>query len=524
MSTLKCATCPDGTTRKASLPCGGCRKKVASAARRSSHRWGAVAILAIIAALSSPAAASAAVGPPRTSRLFTRADLARSLQTEDEHDHHEHEDEHEHDNETTSIEEVHEGEEDHDHDEHEGEEDHHDHDHEAESNSIKQANDDVPKPWFYTILATVLVNITSLSGLVLLLIPAIHRGYLKMKGSYNAQDAPPKNRRLFDICVPAFAVGALMSTAMFLVFPEALHLIEGAHSDEGHDDHAGHDDHRFLEGDEHAGHDDSSESVNAAKFGCSVLGGFLLPIAFGLLFPHHHCHVDDVADEVAAEVQSPEADAAEKDGKASVVTGNDEGCDCCDEDEEDVETGVAVREIVQVEGDLPQAQSNEGSSKSLTETTPVNWRLVASVLVGDAFCNFVDGIFIGAAFLGCSWGTVFSIILVTLLHEIPQEIADFLILTRYAGLTTAKACFVNFTSGLSVTLGGIVVLATNTSDATTGIILAIAGGAYINISVAETVPRIDSNITGKVDRLLMLTFFIVGCIPIGLILLKHEHC
>jgi zinc transporter ZupT len=473
--------------------------------------------------------------------LFTKADLARSLQEEDGHillHDHEHEDEQHH--EATSLEGEHEGkdshyehEDEHHHeatsleDGHEGEDSHHMHD---------QHDHDVaaPKPWFYTILATVLVNVTSLSGLVLLLIPAIHRGYLKMKGSYNDQDVQPKNKRLFDICVPAFAVGALMSTAMFLVFPEALHLIEGAHSDEGNDDHAGHDDHRFLAADEHAGHDDSSESVNAAKFGCAVLGGFLLPIALGMLFPHHqHCSAADVADEVAAEVQKAEAGAIEKDGKASVVTGNDEGCDCCSS-QDDVETGVAVREIVQVEGDLPQAQfaeeematngENGGSSKSLTQITPVNWRLVTSVLVGDAFCNFVDGVFIGAAFLGCSWGTVFSIILVTLLHEIPQEVADFLILTRYAGLSTTKACVVNFTSGLSVTLGGIVVLATNTSDAATGIILAMAGGAYINISVAETVPRIDKHITGKVDRLLMLTFFIVGCVPIGLVLLKHEHC
>ena len=93
-----------------------------------------------------------------------------------------------------------------------------------------------------------------------------------------------------------------------------------------------------------------------------------------------------------------------------------------------------------------------------------------------------------------------------------------------AGLSATMACFVNFTSGLSVTLGGIVVLATTPSQAATGITLAVAGGAYINISVAETVPSIDKNINGKVDRLLMLTFFVVGCVPIGLVLLKHEHC
>lgn len=502
VTALKCATCLNGITRKVSVPSGGCRKSASAAAARSSasrQRWEAVAILAIIAALSFPAAAAAAayaaVTQPRDGIFFIKANLARSLQEGDGHILHDHEHEHKHHHEATSL--VLEG------------------GHEGEDN---------PKPWFYTILATVLVDFTSLSGLVLLLVPAIHRGYLKMKSSYNDQDIEPKNKRWFDICVPSFAVGALMSTAAFLVFPEALHLIEGAHPDEGQRDRL-----RFLASDEHVGHDDSSERINAAKFGCAVLGGFLLPIALGMLFPHHqHCSAADVADEVVTEGRKAETCPNEKDGKASVVTGNDEGCDCCGDDEDDdVETGVAVREIVQVEGDMPQAQfaeDSQGSSKSLTQTTSVNWHLVASVLVGDAFCNFVDGIFIGAAFLSCSWGTVFSIILVTLLHEIPQEVADFLILTRYAGLSATMACFVNFTSGLSVTLGGIVVLATTPSQAATGITLAVAGGAYINISVAETVPRIDKNINGKVDRLLMLTFFVVGCVPIGLVLLKHEHC
>ena len=75
-----------------------------------------------------------------------------------------------------------------------------------------------------------------------------------------------------------------------------------------------------------------------------------------------------------------------------------------------------------------------------------------------------------------------------------------------------------------MTLGGVVVLATNTSDVATGIILAIAGGVYINIAAVETLPRVDKHIDGKMDRALMLLFFIVGTVPLGLVLLDHEHC
>merc|ERR1712117_390392 len=43
-----------------------------------------------------------------------------------------------------------------------------------------------------------------------------------------------------DIAIPSFAAGALLGTAVFIVLPEAFHLIEGGHGDE-HDEH---DDHR----------------------------------------------------------------------------------------------------------------------------------------------------------------------------------------------------------------------------------------------------------------------------------------
>lgn len=162
--------------------------------------------------------------------------------------------------------------------------------------------------------------------------------------------------------------------------------------------------------------------------------------------------------------------------------------------------------------------------EALPSKTPINYSLVASVIVGDAFCNFVDGLFVGAAFLSCSWATTLSILMVTLFHELPQEMADFLLLTRYAGLSTLQACVVNFGSGLIVTLGGLLVLVVNTSDEAVGVILAMAGGCYINIAACETVPRMERHLHSFGDRASMVFSFIVGTVPIGLVLLKHEHC
>jgi len=460
--------------------------------------------------------------------------------------------------------------EDHDeiHEEHHDEDDgeHHDGHDEFQSDSAFSTADETnsqgekPKPWGYVILATLLVNFASLSGLVLLVIPAIHHGYLRFQGS-DTQGVDAKKGRLFDVCVPAFAVGALMSTAFFLVMPEAMHLIEGKHSGEEHSDRrflegddGNHDEHSDHEGEGHNDEDDSSESLTAAKFGVAVLGGFLLPMLFGMAF-HRHGPSTDVNNEhnatdtplmnmgdndtVSAREKRENKDAV----KLSVVTGEDDtntGCDCCTKDnQDDVETGVVVREVVDSDDRLPEtivlgdnnaasppprATNDPRADMIVNVKTPIDYRLIAAVIVGDAFCNFVDGLFIGAAFLSCAWGTTLSILLVTLFHELPQEMADFLLLTRYAGLSTIQACVVNFGSGLIVTLGGLVVLVGETSDEAVGVILAMAGGCYINIAACETVPRMEQNVHSMWDRVAMLFSFIMGTVPIGLVLLKHEHC
>mmetsp|Transcript_27608 Transcript_27608/g.41135 ORF Transcript_27608/g.41135 Transcript_27608/m.41135 type:complete len:131 (-) Transcript_27608:9-401(-) len=82
----------------------------------------------------------------------------------------------------------------------------------------------------------------------------------------------------------------------------------------------------------------------------------------------------------------------------------------------------------------------------------------------------------------------------------------------------------NFLSGLSVCLGGVIFLAADPSDVATGIILAMAGGVYINIAACETAPRMEAAMKVRGDRVLMLFSIILGTIPLGLILLDHKHC
>jgi len=384
----------------------------------------------------------------------------------------------------------------------------HDHGRDMESVISTEENATEKLPWWPVIGASIIVNLAALSGVLIVVMAAVQRGVLEFQGR-DSSSVVIGHGNFFDICIPAFAVGALLATAVFLIFPEAVHLIEGRHADGG---------------DSHEGHEDSSESANAAKFGCAVLAGFLLPLLFSIFF--HQPYDFETA-------------------TSAPVSGED-GCEACIGC--DVETGVTVTPkapdsslstaqppltIVQkTEEESPLEEGfeedkpveTEVDSIPLIQKNLVNKQLCSSILLGDGFHNFGDGIFIGAAFKSCSTGTAMSIVIATLLHEIAQELADFVVLTRYAGLSVFRACVLNFLSGLSVCLGGVVFLAFDPTDEVTGVILAMAGGVYFYIAGCETIPRIEDTIKGRIDRFWTLLSIIVGTVPIGLILLNHEHC
>jgi len=564
------------------LPCGSCRKRharslevaprrgIANNGANVSFRRGrkflslaALALTAVAMTLGPvvPQVGAAAAVPSKTAKRLLEGfviDVSSALEAAEEgddghdghdgHDHGEdeeslfkdgHDDDHDgHDHgemEEAIGEEGHDG---HDHgdedDNHDGhdhsdgdhDDDHDGHDH-GDSESLSSTNNDAQElksPWGPVILASIIVNLATLSGCLIIVMTAMHRGLLKRQRGGAADDGVAGHGKLFDLCVPAFAVGALIATAVFLIFPEALHLIEGGHDSHGegdaHDDHSGHD-HRYLQEDDHSGHDDSAEGENAAKFGCAILGGFLLPLVFSIFFHH-------------------------KEDEGFDLNPSEEGEDCesCNaEDASNVETGIAMAPKTPGAIAKKMSQSELDASGIYTagldmsgnftiatvnvpaeEKTPINKQLCASILLGDGFHNFADGMFIGAAFNGCSTATAISIVVITLFHEVAQELADFVILTQYAGLSVGKALVLNFLSGITVCLGGITFLAANPSDEATGIILAMAGGVYFNIAACETIPRLETVVKGRGDRVWTLLSVIVGTVPIGLVLLNHQHC
>jgi zinc transporter ZupT len=194
--------------------------------------------------------------------------------------------------------------------------------------------------------------------------------------------------------------------------------------------------------------------------------------------------------------------------------------------------------------------------------------VAASVLIGDFFHNFTDGILLGTAFSICHRELAVTIAVATVYHELAQEIADFFLLTKHYyiripveldGLPTrilpsthpgtqshpdrcgagqvvqrrllqrtetvvTRRAGPNFVGGLSVMLGPIIILLFDISSNTTGCILAMGGGVYVYIVAAECLPRAKDAQKTTTDKLLSFaSFVVVGVVPIGLVILNYGH-
>ena len=112
-----------------------------------------------------------------------------------------------------------------------------------------------------------------------------------------------------------------------------------------------------------------------------------------------------------------------------------------------------------------------------------------SILVGDGFHNFTDGLLIAAAFLAdpaLGWGTTLAIIA----HEVPQEAGDFAILLA-AGWQRGRALFWNGVSSLTALAGGVIgYFALERALDWVPHILTIAAASFLYIAVADLMPRL----------------------------------
>lgn len=112
------------------------------------------------------------------------------------------------------------------------------------------------------------------------------------------------------------------------------------------------------------------------------------------------------------------------------------------------------------------------------------------VIFGDAVHNFIDGVAIAVAFQ-VSPELGLATALAVAAHEIPQEIADFVVL-RNSGFSRSRALLVNFASALTAVLGVLITFALgNVVESYEGIALAVTGGIFLYIAAVDMIPEFE---------------------------------
>jgi zinc transporter ZupT len=408
------------------------------------------------------------------------------------------------------------------------------------------------KPWGDVIAGSLIINLVTFSGVILTSSFACFNRMRRSKG-----DTTGFRSMMHRIAIPSFAGGALLATVVFLLIPEAFELLEHATEEEEHSSTE-----VYVEGEE--AHEDDYEGAQW-RFGLALLCGFLFPVLLGTLFPTpdtsacEQCLKREIAEESSLSEQAVEAVLLESEGKGegedqvatldatrtgpphvlvrsgSLTVTMDEGCDSGECHHHHAKENVAGDdEEAVVDKEQQQSQSQKGEGPAVKEVvtatsqhhkgTSINWGLATSILVGDGFHNFTDGIFLGNAFVLCSRDIAYTLVATTVYHELAQEIADFALLTHHCGMSTRQALTYNFLSGFSVMLGAVIILALELSEVVTGSLLSMSAGVYIYIAATECIPRIQAARKDVKDTLVFLLCFIIGAVPIGLVLLNHGHC
>lgn len=353
------------------------------------------------------------------------------------------------------------------------------------------------------------------------------------------RDMKSMNATLSAIAL-GFSSGALLSGTFLLVLPESLELLKVAYPG---DERAAISlmgslvmlailcgailswmseqidvcRHRYID------HEDESRRPAACK-ALHVTGSRVQEVALGLPLPEH-TH-DHALMQGGGHTHSASASAPEDHEHGGIIAvgehdhEHNEGAGCVDvepirsasvSDEQSPDVGAAAR---------TRAGTAATAAKA---TTRARMSVVVPVLLGDFVHNAVDGALIGVASQACGSATLWVVAAGAIVHEIAQELADYMLLVTRGQLSVWRALGLNAISALAGPLFAGIGATVPLDNGTLGAMLALSAGAYtylgISISLAPllelTAPRLQA---------LALTSFILGATAIGLALLNHTHC
>lgn len=204
----------------------------------------------------------------------------------------------------------------------------------------------------------------------------------------------------------AFSAGTILSTALFLILFEATHYIATGYTDEAEITwYCSLALTMFLK------LSDRPTPCVASwnrHWGTMVLCGILFPFALDTLV-------------LAVNTASREACSPSKDVPVSATA--------C----ETVVDPAVVKPVV--EDGIDKFCAEKGGIQDVIDpAVGSRARILFGVLVGDAMHNLCDGFFIGAAFRYCGDSRAWTIASVTIVHELSQELVDYILLTGKVSL------------------------------------------------------------------------------------------
>lgn len=130
------------------------------------------------------------------------------------------------------------------------------------------------------------------------------------------------------------------------------------------------------------------------------------------------------------------------------------------------------------------------------------------ILLGDAIHNFIDGVAIAVSFL-VSVPLGLATTAAVLVHEVPQEVADFGVLIR-GGYGRKRALVANFLISLTTIVGALVGYAFGSGlERLLPYVLAVIGGNFLYIAMSDLIPETHEE-TGMGHLIVQLALMTAG--------------
>mmetsp|Transcript_110098 Transcript_110098/g.316834 ORF Transcript_110098/g.316834 Transcript_110098/m.316834 type:complete len:476 (+) Transcript_110098:62-1489(+) len=185
--------------------------------------------------------------------------------------------------------------------------------------------------------------------------------------------------------------------------------------------------------------------------------------------------------------------------------------------------------IMQGKGDVQTSAMEEaargGGPEDADKRQPVDVSVAAAVVCGDACHNLVCGMVTGFAARSCSASVMWAVTAGGIAHELPQEIADYIVLITKANVAWPKAMVLNVLSALPALVGAAIAYEVDVSDNFQGVFLTIGAGVYLFVALTELAPSIlEIRSPYLQSSALRFVAFFIGATALGLVLLGHDHC